>query len=45
MNECLGGLQDLKCITYIDNILSYGQTFEEHLKNLEAVLKRLKKRG
>ena len=45
MNECLGGLWDLKCITYIDDILIYGRTFEEHLENLEAVLKRLKKKG
>ena len=45
MNECLGGLRDLKCIAYLDSILIYGRTFEEHLENLEAVLKRLKEKG
>ena len=45
MNKCLGGLRDLKCIAYLDNILIYGQTFEEHLENLETVSKRLKEKG
>ena len=45
MNECLGGLWDLKCTAYLDNILIYRQTSEEHLENLEAVLKHLKEKG
>ena len=45
MNECLGGLRDSKCIAYLDNILIYGRTFEDHLESLEAVLKRLKEKG
>ena len=45
MNECLGGLRDLKCIAYLDDIFIYGQIFEEHLENSEAVLKRLKEKG
>ena len=45
MNESLGELRDLKCIAYLDNILIYGRNFEEHLENLEAVLKRLKEKG
>ena len=45
MNECLGGLRDLRCIAYLDDVLIYGRTFEEHLENLEAVLKRLKEKG
>ena len=45
MNECLGGLQDLKSIAYLDDILIYGRTFEEHLENLEAILKRLMEKG
>ena len=32
-------------IAYWDDILIYGQTFEEHLENLEAVFKRLKEKG
>ena len=45
MNECLGGLRDLKYIACLDDILIYGRTFEEHLENLEGVLKRLKEKG
>ena len=45
MNKCLGGVQDLKCIVYLGDILIYGQTFEEHLENLAAVLKCLKEKG
>ena len=44
MNESLGGLRDLKHIAYLDDILINGRYFEEHLENLEAVLKRLKER-
>ena len=45
MNEWLGELQNLKCIAYLDNILIYGRSFQEHLENLEAVIKFLKERG
>ena len=45
MNQCLSGLRDLKCIAYLDEILIYGRTFEEHFKNLEALLKRPKEKG
>ena len=37
--------QSSKCIAYFDDILIYGQTFEEHLENVVAVLKRLKEKG
>ena len=33
------------CEPYLDDILCYGQSFEEHLQNLEMVLRRLKTRG
>ena len=45
MKECLGGLRDLNCIAYLEDNLIYGQSFEEHLENLEAILKRLKEKG
>ena len=33
------------CLAYIDDIVIYGSTLEEHNKNLEAVLKRTKDLG
>ena len=35
----------MKYIACLDDILIYGRTFEEHLENLEGVLKRLKEKG
>ena len=45
MNECLLGLRDIVCSAYLDDILCYGKTFEEHLENVRKVLKRLKSHG
>lgn len=45
VNESLHGLRDIICSSYLDDILVYGKTFEEHLKNLETVLVRLKSEG
>ena len=39
------GLRDTVCIAYLDDILCYGRSFEEHVVNLKIVLKRLKSRG
>ncbi len=33
------------CVGFLDNILVLGQTFEEHLLNLEDVFKRFRQRG
>ena len=45
INQSLVGLRDVICLVYLDDILCYGKTFEEHVKNLAAVLKCLKSRG
>ena len=42
--QMFGWVGDLRCIAYLDDILIYGQTFEEHLENLEAVLNCLNKK-
>jgi len=34
-----------KCIVYIDDIIVYARTFEEHLESLEAVFTRLQQYG
>ncbi|MCH2405577.1 MAG: reverse transcriptase family protein, partial [Nitrosopumilus sp.] len=39
MYKCLGDLAYKVCEPYLDDILCYGRTFDEHLQNLEMVLK------
>jgi transposase InsO family protein len=41
MDTVLASLKWAKCLVYLDDILVYGETFEEHLANLGAVLERL----
>ena len=41
----LTGLLDRVCLAYLDDILVYGQTFEEHLGNLRSVFRRLRSKG
>ena len=45
INQCLLGLGDLISITYLDDILCYGKTFDEHLENLRTVFCRLRQFG
>ena len=43
--EVLAGLIGIACMLYIDDIIVFGSTEEEFLKNLEKVLTRLKDFG
>ena len=45
MENCLEGLRDKICIPYLDDILAFSQSFEDHLEHLRLVLRRLKKKG
>ena len=45
MGDCLSGLRENICIPYLDDILVYGQTFDEHVRNVQQVLRRLQKHG
>ena len=42
INQCLSGLRDSICLPYLDHILCYGKTFDEHLENLRPVFRRLR---
>ena len=39
------GLRDRVCLAYLDDILCYGTSFDEHVQNLREVLQRLKSKG
>ena len=43
INKCLAGLHDITCVKYL--VLIYGRTFEEHVKNVENFLQRLRESG
>ena len=45
MNGCLEGLRDRICIPYIDDVLVFGETFEEQKENLVAVFDVLREKG
>ena len=41
MNLTLSGMLWSECLVYLDDIIIFGRTFEEHLSHLASVLKRL----
>lgn len=41
MEECLGDLHLQACMVFLDDIIIFSSTFEEHLQRLEQVLTRL----
>ncbi|GFT01995.1 retrovirus-related Pol polyprotein from transposon 17.6 [Trichonephila clavipes] len=42
METVLGGLSYEACLVYLDDIITVGRSFEEHLKNIGRVLQKLK---
>lgn len=44
MNEMLGELLDVCVVVYLDDILVYSKTKEDHQKHLEAVFQKLAQR-
>lgn len=45
MNKALAGLVDITCVIYLDDILIYSRTKEQHLLDIKEVLLRLRKFG
>ena len=45
MQKTMGDLHLSQCLLYIDDIIIFSSSFEEHLQRLEAVFQRLKKAG
>ena len=45
MENILDGLNHVICEVYLDDVIVYSKTFEEHVANLETVLRRLNQHG
>ena len=45
MENCLGDLRDTVCVPYLDDIIIFSTTFEEHIENTRRVLRRLREHG
>ena len=45
INKVLGDMKGRICEPYLDDILVYAETFEEHVQNVRLVLKRLQEKG
>ena len=45
MENYLGDLRDTVCVPYLDDIIIFSNTFEEHIENTQKVLRRLREHG
>ena len=45
MEHCMDGYRDRFTVPYLDDLLIYSATFEQHLEHLRLVLQRLKRHG
>ena len=45
MDLVLSGLQWVSCLVYLDDVVVFGKSFEEHLKNMELVFARIREAG
>ena len=45
MEACLGDLRDKICIPYLDDVIIFSPTFEDHIQHLKKVLAHLKEHG
>ena len=45
VENCLDGLRDKICILYLDDVIVFSVTFEDHVIHLQSVFQRLRENG
>ena len=45
MEHCLGDLRDDTCLPYLNDVIIFSGSFEDHVERLRRVLQRLKENG
>ena len=45
INDCLADIRDQVCTAYMDDVLGYSKTFDEHLQDLRKIFIRIRNKG
>ena len=45
MERCMGDMHLLQCLIYLDDVIVFSKTFDEHLDRLRAIFQRLRENG